>query len=225
MGAPSLQDGIDQAGSPMGCCGGRTRSRGTRRTSSRSTRAGAPEQPRGTRACRSPTSRTTCSTRSSTGPDATSCWRRLRQQLREVRGRPGQAVRPGDRDGNIVTDGILLRTGSRPTSLSGIPAAQNWVKYHGEQGGYDVAFSTDPSSAFRGGGRPAAVPLPGAGPAGARAGGDGVRRAAAAVQVLPLGPGHAGRAGVLRAAPQHGGPGRVTSSSARGSTPRTSRTR
>jgi hypothetical protein len=30
----------------------------------------------------------------------------------------------------------------------------NWVKYHGEKGGYDVAFSADPSSAFRGGADP-----------------------------------------------------------------------
>ena len=28
--------------------------------------------------------------------------------------------------------------------LSGIPAAQNWVKYHGEKGGYDVAFDDRP---------------------------------------------------------------------------------
>jgi len=53
--------------------------------------------------------------------------------------------------GNIVTDGILERTGEDGYTLSGIPAAQNWVRYHGETGGYDVAFATDPSSAFRGG--------------------------------------------------------------------------
>jgi vanillate/3-O-methylgallate O-demethylase len=53
--------------------------------------------------------------------------------------------------GNIVTDGILARTAEQAYVLSGIPAAQNWVKYHGEKGGYDVAFSTDPSTAFRGG--------------------------------------------------------------------------
>ena len=56
--------------------------------------------------------------------------------------------------GNIVTDGILERTGEQEYTLSGIPAAQNWVKYHSEQGGHDVSFSTDPSSAFRGGADP-----------------------------------------------------------------------
>jgi vanillate/3-O-methylgallate O-demethylase len=56
--------------------------------------------------------------------------------------------------GSIVTDGILERTAEQEYTLSGIPAAQNWVKYHGEQGGYDVSFSTDPSSAFRGGADP-----------------------------------------------------------------------
>jgi vanillate/3-O-methylgallate O-demethylase len=56
--------------------------------------------------------------------------------------------------GEIVTDGILLRLTERKYMLTGIPAAQNWVKYHGEKGDYDVEFATDPSSAFRGGGDP-----------------------------------------------------------------------
>lgn len=56
--------------------------------------------------------------------------------------------------GTIVTDGIIERTAEHQYTLSGIPAAQNWVKYHGEKGGYDVSFSTDPSSAFRGGADP-----------------------------------------------------------------------
>ena len=65
----------------------------------------------------------------------------------------GQAKQfvPVASDGNIVTDGILARTAERSYVLSGIPAAQNWVKYHGEKGGYDVDFTTDPSTAFRGG--------------------------------------------------------------------------
>jgi glycine cleavage system aminomethyltransferase T len=58
-------------------------------------------------------------------------------------------------DGNIITDGILHRVAEQQFILSGIPAAQNWVKYHGEKGGYDVQFVTDPSSAFRGGADPA----------------------------------------------------------------------
>ena len=56
--------------------------------------------------------------------------------------------------GNIVTDGIVARDGEQSFTLSGIPAAQHWVQYHGERGGYDVSFRTDPSSAFRGGGDP-----------------------------------------------------------------------
>ena len=68
----------------------------------------------------------------------------------------GQAKQfvPVAASGNIVTDGILLREAPERYTLSGIPAAQNWVKYHGEKGGYDVSFATDPSSAFRGGGDP-----------------------------------------------------------------------
>ncbi len=57
-------------------------------------------------------------------------------------------------DGNIITDGILHRVAEQGYAMSGIPAAQNWVKYHGEKGGYDVQFVTDPSSAFRGGADP-----------------------------------------------------------------------
>ncbi|MFK4106178.1 aminomethyl transferase family protein [Streptomyces sp. NPDC019531] len=66
----------------------------------------------------------------------------------------GQAKQyvPVTRDGNIVTDGILAREGENKYLLSGIPAAQHWVQYHAEKGGYDVAFETDPSSAFRPGG-------------------------------------------------------------------------
>ena len=68
----------------------------------------------------------------------------------------GQAKQfvPVANDGNIVTDGILHRVAERQFILSGIPAAQNWVKYHGASGGYDVQFVTDPSSAFRGGADP-----------------------------------------------------------------------
>ena len=68
----------------------------------------------------------------------------------------GQAKQlvPVTREGNIVTDGILMREGEQKYTLSGVPAAQNWVKYHGEKGGYDVSFTTDPSSAFRNGGDP-----------------------------------------------------------------------
>jgi glycine cleavage system aminomethyltransferase T len=68
----------------------------------------------------------------------------------------GQAKQyiPVTADGNIVTDGILARDGENSYTLSGIPAAQHWVQYHGEKGGYDVTFVTDPSSAFRKGGDP-----------------------------------------------------------------------
>jgi glycine cleavage system aminomethyltransferase T len=68
----------------------------------------------------------------------------------------GQAKQfiPVTGQGHIVTDGILHRDGEQKYTLSGVPAAQNWVKYHGETGNYDVAFTTDPSTAFRGGADP-----------------------------------------------------------------------
>lgn len=52
-------------------------------------------------------------------------------------------------DGNIIVDGILLRTDEEAYTLTGVPAAQSWVKYHAQAGGYDVEFSTDPDSSVR----------------------------------------------------------------------------
>jgi len=68
----------------------------------------------------------------------------------------GQAKQfiPVTRNGHIVTDGILLREAEHRYVLTGIPAAQHWVRYHGERYRYDVAFDEDPSSAFRGGAEP-----------------------------------------------------------------------
>ncbi|GAA3339291.1 aminomethyltransferase family protein [Curtobacterium pusillum] len=56
---------------------------------------------------------------------------------------------PVANDGNIIVDGILLREAEDAYTLSGVPAAQNWVKYWGAEGGYDVAFDTDPDSSVR----------------------------------------------------------------------------
>ncbi|UUT34756.1 hypothetical protein [Microbacterium elymi] len=62
-------------------------------------------------------------------------------------GRAKQFV-PVAADGNIVTDGILLRDGEESYVLSGVEAAQHWVTFHAQQGGYDVEFSTDPDRSF-----------------------------------------------------------------------------
>lgn len=68
----------------------------------------------------------------------------------------GQAKQfvPVTKNGDLVTDGILLREGLEKYTLSGVPAAQSWVKYHGEKGGYDVRCTTDPDSGTRKGGNP-----------------------------------------------------------------------
>ena len=89
------------------------------------------------------------------GPDAT----RLLDEVSANNYRTfavGQAKQfiPVAPDGNILSDGILLRESEHRYTLSGIPVAQNWVTYHGRTGGYDVTFSTDPSSAYRGGADP-----------------------------------------------------------------------
>ncbi len=68
----------------------------------------------------------------------------------------GQAKQfvPVTRNGHIITDGIVLREAEQRYVLTGIPAAQHWVRYHGERYRYDVAFDEDPSTAFRGGAEP-----------------------------------------------------------------------
>jgi glycine cleavage system aminomethyltransferase T len=68
----------------------------------------------------------------------------------------GQAKQfvPVTRNGDIITDGILLRGAENKYVLSGVPASQHWVRYHGEKNGYDVVFDEDPSTAFRGGAKP-----------------------------------------------------------------------
>jgi vanillate/3-O-methylgallate O-demethylase len=68
----------------------------------------------------------------------------------------GQAKQfvPVTGEGLIVTDGILLREESEKYTLSGVPAAQTWVRYHAEKGDYNVSCTVDPDSAFRKSGNP-----------------------------------------------------------------------
>lgn len=62
----------------------------------------------------------------------------------------GQAKQfvPVAADGNIITDGILLRDGEQSYVLSGVPGAQNWVIQHAARGGYDVEVEHDPDRSF-----------------------------------------------------------------------------
>ncbi len=79
----------------------------------------------------------------------------------------GQAKQfiPVAADGNIITDGILLREGEESYVLSGVPGAQNWVTYHAAAGGYDVEFEMDGSMEFRFGEQPRLFRLQVQGPA------------------------------------------------------------
>lgn len=47
-------------------------------------------------------------------------------------------------NGFLVGDGILLRRGEQDYVITGRPTAQNWIKYHAQQGGYDVELTSDP---------------------------------------------------------------------------------
>ncbi len=63
----------------------------------------------------------------------------------------GQAKQfvPVTAQGHIVQDGILMRDAEDRYTLSGPPASQSWVLFHGQRGGYDVEFRDDPDSEFR----------------------------------------------------------------------------
>ncbi|SEI67047.1 vanillate/3-O-methylgallate O-demethylase [Sphingobium sp. AP50] len=68
----------------------------------------------------------------------------------------GQAKQfvPVTAKGDIVTDGILMRDAEERFNLSGVPASQSWIRYHGEKGGYDVEMRVDPDSGLRKAGEP-----------------------------------------------------------------------
>jgi vanillate/3-O-methylgallate O-demethylase len=68
----------------------------------------------------------------------------------------GQAKQfvPVTKNGDIIQDGILMRDAEDRYTLSGPPASQNWVLYHGQTGDYDVEFVDDPDSQWRFGGGP-----------------------------------------------------------------------
>ena len=68
----------------------------------------------------------------------------------------GQAKQfiPVTRHGDIITDGILMRMEANRYILSGVPASQTWVRYHADKGGYNVTYTADADSANRKSGPP-----------------------------------------------------------------------
>jgi vanillate/3-O-methylgallate O-demethylase len=63
----------------------------------------------------------------------------------------GQAKQfvPVTAKGHLVTDGIIMRDSEERYNLSGVPASQSWIRYHGAKGGYDAEFRVDPDSGLR----------------------------------------------------------------------------
>jgi vanillate/3-O-methylgallate O-demethylase len=68
----------------------------------------------------------------------------------------GQAKQfiPVTEQGYLITDGILMRDGADQYTLSGVPASQTWVQYHAQKGGYNVTLKLDPDSGNRKSGTP-----------------------------------------------------------------------
>ena len=50
-------------------------------------------------------------------------------------------------DGYVIGDGILFFLDENKVSLVGRPSAHNWLQYHAETGGYDVAIERDERTA------------------------------------------------------------------------------
>jgi vanillate/3-O-methylgallate O-demethylase len=153
MTTPSLQDGIDQAGSPVGLLWQPGAEPWTPEVVDREFAGWRTEQ----RAWHEGVALLNLSHHMFDmwieGPDATRVLAEYGANNFEkfAIGQAKQYV-PVTRAGHIVTDGILAREAENSYLLSGVPAAQHWVQYHAEKAGYDVEFRTDESSAFRRGG-------------------------------------------------------------------------
>jgi glycine cleavage system aminomethyltransferase T len=65
-----------------------------------------------------------------------------------VIGRAKQFV-PVTPRGHIITDAIVMRLEENRFVVSGVAAAETWVRYHAASGRYDVTFLTDPNSGNR----------------------------------------------------------------------------
>jgi vanillate/3-O-methylgallate O-demethylase len=57
-------------------------------------------------------------------------------------------------EGLLVGDNVLTRDADLQFTLSGVPFAQNWIRFHAEVGGYDVELTEDLPSSLRGGADP-----------------------------------------------------------------------
>jgi vanillate/3-O-methylgallate O-demethylase len=84
------------------------------------------------------------------GPDATRLLKSVSANDFEnfVIGQAKQFI-PVTAKGDIITDGILMRMEPEKYILSGVPASQTWVRYQALKGGYDVTCIADPDSANR----------------------------------------------------------------------------
>jgi vanillate/3-O-methylgallate O-demethylase len=51
--------------------------------------------------------------------------------------------------GHLITDAIVMRWAEQKWVISGVAAAETWIRYHAERGGYDVTYLTDPNSGNR----------------------------------------------------------------------------
>ena len=80
-----------------------------------------------------------------TGPDATRMLSELstNDYVKTAVDQAKQFVAVNE-DGFLIGDGILLRRGEQDYVLTGRPTAQNWVTYQAQQGGYDVELVSDP---------------------------------------------------------------------------------
>ena len=111
---------------------------------------------------------------------------------------------PCSPDGFVIGDVILFALGDDRFDLVGRAPALNWIIYHAETGGYDVAVGSRPEERAAYGRTPQILPFPGAGPERDAGDREGARWHSARARVLPHHDGDAGGQDRGRVAPRHG---------------------
>jgi vanillate/3-O-methylgallate O-demethylase len=155
MAAPSLQDGIDEAGSPIKLLWKTDPVQWTPPVVEREYAGWRREQAAWQRAVAIIDLSYHMWDTYIEGPDATRMLRELSANNYEkfAIDQAKQFV-PVTAEGLLVGDGILLRRAEQEYVLTGRPTAQMWVAYHGGRGGYDVEVAHDPDCSRDPGHRP-----------------------------------------------------------------------
>jgi vanillate/3-O-methylgallate O-demethylase len=145
MASPSLQDGIDQAGSPVRLLWKSNPRQWTPPVVEREYAGWRQEQAAWQHAVAIMDLSYHMWDTYIEGPDATRMLRDLsaNNYAKFAVDQAKQFV-PVTEEGLLIGDGILLRRAEDEYTLTGRPTAQMWITYHAGKGGYDVELTSDP---------------------------------------------------------------------------------